>query len=357
MIQTRPQGFWHFCLDTLSALFQTGRIWGKPVFITIEPTNACDLGCPVCETGAKVLERPTNQMPLEHFKAIVDRIKDHTNAIQLYFMGEPLLHKRIYEMIRYAKNQGIFVNIYSNGTFMDAKACIDSGLDEINFNISGLTQASHETYRVNSNLERVKANIIALTAERERRLKSGYFNGSPPTPRINVGLIVMKHNEDQVDQFLEEVPAWGVDRAHVVDPCVRDMQQAVDMLPENRKYWFYDEAAYDKGILKPKFIPNNRCNWIYYSTVITWSGDLVPCCRDPKGKHVLGNIFQEPFEKIWNGPKYREFRRRIRTEQGKMDICKLCSSYAVPALYEFRPNPQSSQQPESAQQAVPTTQV
>lgn len=340
MVRVRPQGFRHFCLDTVSAMLKSGRVWGKPVFITIEPTNACDLGCPVCETGAKILERPTGRMDAERYQRLLDAIKGHTNAIQLYFMGEPFLHSHIYDMIRYAKEQRIFVNIYSNGSVLDPEQTVASGLDEVNFNIGGMTQATHETYRINSNLERVIANIKALVeARRQHEARLSHANGRILRPQINVGLIVMKQNEHEVEEFLRVAPTWGVDRAHVVDPCVRNMAQALTMLPENKRYWFYDEAAFTRGILRPKYLPDNRCDWIYYSTVITWDGNVVPCCRDTTGKHVMGNVLKEEFAKIWNGPKYREFRRKIRTNQGAVDICRLCSSYQVPALYQMEPLP------------------
>ena len=339
MMGTHPKGFWHYCGDALSAGFRTDRILGKPVFITIEPTSACDLGCPVCETGAKVIDRPIGQMSLDKFKIVVDQVKHHTNAIQLYFMGESFLNRYIYDMVRYAKAQKIFVNIYSNGSVLDPARAVECGLDEINFNIGGMTQETHQTYRVNSNLERVQSNIKALVAAREQFFCHSQRNGRPRTPLISVGFIVMKHNEHEVEEFTRVVSTWGVDRVHVVDPCVRDVAQAMAMLPEERKYWFYDEEALKKGILRPKVLPNNRCNWVYFSTVITWNGNVVPCCRDPKGHHIMGNVFQEDFSRIWNGQRYRELRRQIRTDQKSVDICSLCSSFPVPALYSAPSEP------------------
>jgi len=333
MALSQPKGFWHFVGSFLSSRFKAKRVMGGPTFITIEPTNHCDLGCPVCETGAKILGRHQGHMTVENFKKILKQIRPHTNAIQLYFMGESFLNKHIYEMIALARKAGIpFVNIYSNGSVLDSGKCVQSGLNEINFNIGGMTQETHATYRINSNLERVKNNIQALSLARQK--KSGAeTNGHPLFPKINVGMIVMKHNEHEVEQFLKEVPGWGADRAHLVDPCFRTMAQAVAMIPEDRKYWFYDEQAFEQGELKPKVIPKNRCDWIYFSSVITWDGQVVPCCHDPTGKYVMGNVFEEDFGQIWNGQKYQSFRKQIRTDQGKLSICKLCSSYPVPALY------------------------
>jgi radical SAM protein with 4Fe4S-binding SPASM domain len=287
----------------------------------------------VCETGAGVLERSGGQMSFEHFSRLIDRVHRRTNAIQLYFMGEPFLNKRTYDMVRYAKERGIYVNTYSHGGFFDAARIVESGLDEININIGGMTQATHETYRVNSDLGRTIANIRALVAERARWVAAG--SGRRARPLIAIGFIVMKHNEHEVDEFLAVAPTWGVDRVHVVDPCVRDMGQARSLLPTDLKYWFYDEHAFEKGVLKPKAPAANSCPWIYYSSVITWNGNVVPCCRDARGKHVMGNVFREDFDQIWNGPAYRDFREKIATNQKDIDICRLCSSFPIPALYQI----------------------
>jgi radical SAM protein with 4Fe4S-binding SPASM domain len=142
----------------------------------------------------------------------------------------------------------------------------------------------------------------------------------------------MKHNEHQVDDFVRMGKELGVDEANVIDPCVRNMEQAKQFLPRDERYWFYDKKAYEQGILRPKLLPDNQCWWIWHSTLITWNGDVVPCCRDPQGRHVMGNILQQDLREIWNGPKYTDFRRRILTDQGKIDICRLCSSYGVPRL-------------------------
>jgi len=109
------------------------------------------------------------------------------------------------------------------------------------------------------------------------------------------------------------------------------------MLPDDRKYWFYDEDAFKKGVLKPKQVPDNECTWIWNSTTINWDGTVVPCCRDPHGKHVFGNAFERPLRQIWNDEPIKKFRRSIISEQGRVDICQLCSGYGVPPLGREKP--------------------
>jgi radical SAM protein with 4Fe4S-binding SPASM domain len=311
--------------STVSLATGSSRILGRPMNVTIEQTNVCNLDCPVCETGAKMLGRPSGHMSFEQFKTIIDRIGAHTNTLMFYFMGEPFLNKRAYDMIRYAKDAGIpFVETCTNGDFVDAEKIVASGLDKVSFQIGGMAQETHEIYRVKGQLDRVLRNLdetIRIRNERRAPLQ------------IEVGLILMKHNEHEIADFRRKVIEWGADRAVVIDPCVRTIEQGVQFLPADRAHWIYDEGAFNRGILKPKVLPDNTCPWIYYSLAIHVNGDVVPCCRDPKGEEVMGNILKDDLDTIWNGQRYRNFRERIHRDQGAVGICRLCSSYPVSRIH------------------------
>lgn len=292
--------------------------------ITIEPTNACNLGCPVCETGDGTLGRQTGHMTFDQFRAIVDRVAPHTNTLMFYFMGEPFLNKDAYRMIRYAKDAGIpFVDTCTNGDFVDAVKLVESGLDRVSFQIGGMTEETHGIYRVRSRLDRVLANLQATIRVRNER-------HSPM--HIDCGFILMKHNEHEVAAFRRHMQELGVDRAPVIDPLVRTIEQGHAFLPTDRAHWLYDEAAFMNGVLRPKVVPDNLCPWIFYSMAVHINGDVVPCCRDPRGTEVMGNLLQQDFDEVWNGQRYIEFRDRIRRDQGSVEICRLCSSYPVGVL-------------------------
>jgi radical SAM protein with 4Fe4S-binding SPASM domain len=311
--------------STISLTTKSTFILGRPMNVTLEQINVCNLECPVCETGAGILGRSPGHMSTAKFRRIVDEISPHTNTLMFYFMGEPFLNKYSYEMIRYAKTSGIpFVETCTNGDFVDPVRLVSSGLDKVSFQIGGLTQETHEIYRKNGNLERVLSNLRDTIYQ--KRIQRSRL-------QIDVGFIVMKHNEHQVDRFRRTMLELGVDRALIVDPCVRTISQGNQFLPNNKDYWLYDQTAYERGILKPKVVPKNSCPWIYYSVAIHVNGDVVPCCRDPKGEEVMGNIFRERLVDIWNSPQYRNFRHRIMHNQSSVGICKLCSSYPVSRIH------------------------
>jgi len=324
-----PKGWPSFVWNT--GMAQMRKVWPllPPVHIAIEPTNACNAKCPVCETGKGEMRRRTGLLDVEQFKRFVDKTAATTNSILLYFMGETFLNKNAYEMIRYARQKNIYVDTCTNGDFVDAKGVMYSDINKISFQIGGMTEETHQRYRVGSSLARAQRNLEALIEERRRTPESNV--------QIELGFIVMRHNEHEVPAFLKWAKEIGVDTANVIDPCVRNILEGHAYLPREHKYWYYDAEAFARGILKPKVLPNNECLWIWNSLQINWNGDAVPCCRDPNGLHILGNVFDQGLGRVFNGAPAREFRRRVLTEQGNIDICRLCSGYGLPTMIKEKP--------------------
>jgi radical SAM protein with 4Fe4S-binding SPASM domain len=325
LVTQRPKGWWRLLVNQAAAMARCTYVPSLPVHVTIEPTNLCDQRCPICETGDGSLGRKRGSMPLDQFQHLIDLIAPHAHTLMFYFMGEPFLHKDAYAMIRHAKARGLFVTACTDGNLVDGQALVASGIDEVFFQLGGTTQAAHQIYRVRGKLDRALGNLADAVAER-RRLGA-------TLPRLVMGLIVMRHNEHQVEEFHRLAREIGADGSELVLPCVRDKVQADRFMPKDETYWMYDKTLFDtQGILRPKMDLGNSCWWIWHSTVITWDGMVLPCCRDPHGHHAMGNVFREPLGRIWNNAAYRAFRRKILTAQGSVEICRLCSGFGVPDL-------------------------
>lgn len=325
----RPKGWRSVLYNTAMAKAKIASPLMMPAHISIEPANVCNARCPVCETGNGSMERQRGMLDLGDFKKFMDHVAPTTSVLMYYFMGEPFLNKNSYEMIRYARSKDIYVETCTDGDFVDAEGVIYSDINQISFQIGGMTETTHQTYRVASELGRIKDNLERLVEVRRKHPESNV--------QIEVGFIVMRHNEHEVPEFLQWAKDMGIDRASVVDPCVRTMEEGEQFLPEDKKYWRYDETAYKAGYLKPKVQPHNECTWIWNSTMVNWDGTVVPCCTDPQGKHILGNAFEQPLSKLWNSSSFVDFRKRIVTRQKDVDICRLCSGYGTPQLIRSQP--------------------
>lgn len=324
ILWSMPKGWGDYIFSLTSYFFHSSRAWGQPVHLTIEPANICNLRCPVCETGAGQLKRPKGYLGLEQYKKIIDQVYTYTNTILFYFMGEPFLNKEAYEMIAYARSKHIFVITCTNGEYVAADRIVSSDLNEISFQIGGLTQHTHQIYRVGSDLNKIVVNIKNLVAEKKKRLAI--------LPRITLGFIVMKHNEQELPGLKDFAHDLGVDEVQVISPCVRTIAQAKELLPADKQYRIYDEEKLDAGLLAPKINGRKSCPWIYFSTTILWNGDVVPCCRDAQGEMVMGNVLNEDFSRIWNSSLYRRFRKNVREQSEDMFLCRLCAGYGIPDL-------------------------
>ena len=82
-----------------------------PFTIFVDPSDACNFKCRFCPTSDRKLMqevgRPLRVMKFDLFKKIVDDIcefPDKIRVLRLYKDGEPLINKRIADMIKYAKD-------------------------------------------------------------------------------------------------------------------------------------------------------------------------------------------------------------------------------------------------------------
>lgn len=328
-IYRRPRGYRHFILSTILEMVGPTMAHGRPVSITIEPTNICNLRCPVCETGANILERKPQTMAYEAFVRIIDKVGPSANHLMFYYMGEPFLNKDAYRMIRYARDMGLYVMTCTNGDVVDPERLYETGINVVSFQIGGVTQDSHSIYRVNSNLAKVMNNV-------SRYIEIIRIRGRKPLEhQVELGFIVMRHNEGEIEKFLKMAEEVGVDRKNVISPCVRTAEQARELLPKSDSYWIYERQRFEQeGCLLPiKRFPKNCCPWLYYSITIQVDGNVVPCCRDPHGRHIVGNLLEQSLGEVWNGPKVREFRQAVFSNQAGVDICRLCPGEGLAPLF------------------------
>ena len=178
----------------LSAVTQRTYVWGRPFILTVEPTNLCNLKCPLCVTGNGKMTRKAGLMNFQTFERILAATSSNLFYLLLYHQGEPYLNTDFLKFVRHAKRQRICVATSTNGHFLDqetARQTVASGLDSIIISMDGPEQVSYEKYRVQGSLEKVKAGVQNL-------VKAKQIAGTR-TPYIFLQFLVMKHNEPVLD--------------------------------------------------------------------------------------------------------------------------------------------------------------
>lgn len=302
----------------LSALLRKNILWGRPAILTIEPTNLCNLRCPLCITGSGDMERPGGQMSLETFGSIMDKMGDDLFFLLLYHQGEPYLNRHFLEFVRLAKEKNIYCTTSSNAHYFSddiIHATIDSGLDSMIVSLDGVTQNVYEKYRVKGELDKVLHGVRRfMEIKKERRTK---------TPVIALQFLVMRHNEHQLTAVKKIARELKVDRLLIKNIEVHTVEEAREWLPEDERYRRYE---FDGESLKVKNAEKQSCPRPWTSIVINWDGNVVPCCFDKNGEYLMGNInTATSIEKIWTGQPFRQFRQQLASDRKSIPMCRNCN--------------------------------
>jgi MoaA/NifB/PqqE/SkfB family radical SAM enzyme len=190
----------------------TRKAWhvGNPFSLSIEPTTACNLGCPECPSGLKQFTRPTGKLDLELHKMMLQQVKSHVFYINYYFQGEPFLHPQFLELIKEAKKAKIYTATSTNAHFITkekATEIVKSGLDRLIISIDGLTQETYEQYRVHGHLEKVIEGSKFLV-EAKKELKSR-------TPHLIFQFLAVKPNEHEIPAVFSLANDLGIDEVRI----------------------------------------------------------------------------------------------------------------------------------------------
>lgn len=294
---------------------------GQPFSLSIEPTTACNLGCPECPSGLKQFTRATGKLQLDLHQKMLSELSKSVFYINYYFQGEPFLHPDFLELIRQAKKHKIYTVTSTNAHFIDAKKAkeiVASGLDRLIISIDGLTQATYENYRVHGKLDKV----IEGT---EHIVKAKKELGSS-TPHLIFQFLAVKPNEHEIPEVFKLGKKMGIDEVRIKTAQLYDYKNGNPLMPENVEYARYKQNS--DGTYSLKYKTGNRCWRMWSSCVLTWDGKVVPCCFDKDAQHQLGDLSTVTFQSIWRSKQYEGFRQAILSHRNQIDICQNCSEGA-----------------------------
>ena len=297
---------------------KNGKTSALPFSLSIEPTTACNLGCPECPSGLKQFTRPTGKLSHHLHEKILDEVKSHVAYINYYFQGEPFLHPDFLELIHAAKKRKIYTATSTNAHFIDnekALEIVESGLDRLVISIDGLTQKSYESYRVNGKLEKV-LEATKLMVEAKKKLKSR-------TPHLIFQFLAVAPNEKDIPMLFEKAKELEVDEVSIKTAQLYNFENGNPLMPENDKYSRYILGSDGKYKLKNKL--KDECWRMWSGSVITWDGKAVPCCFDKDAVHQLGDMTNSTFKSIWKSETYTNFRKSVFSNRQEIDICKNCT--------------------------------
>jgi MoaA/NifB/PqqE/SkfB family radical SAM enzyme len=343
------------------------RVGSFPYFLTLEPSDVCQLRCPTCVTGIEnEMRRQHDGEPLifrsgrtmlshELFDALLDEFGAYLFLIVFYNFGEPLLNKQLPALIAKAKARGVETDINTNLSLPLPDAQIDelltSGLDYLHASIDGFSQKTYEVHRVGGNFELVKKNLERIVAARAR------LNAHTS---ITFNFLVFSFNEHEVGDAARFCAELGINfntrdafihnrewlPTHRRDELPLAVSSPV-ALPRGFSYEQDGTTMAWSPLPKIDAAPIARCAWHYGYAAMSAGGHVSPCCGVPKQEDDFG-VFgpgHGRFADVWNNELFAASRAAF-SGSGTADVKALdtvCVRCPVPrfmhhlySLHDFK---------------------
>ena len=295
----QPRNFYNNGLES----FKKNINLSNPMCVDIEIASICDLGCPHC--FREYVITPDKIMDEKLFYNIIDEISEmNVPSIKLNWRGEPLLHPKISEFIRYAKNKSILdVSINTNATTLTQKKSeelILSGLDQIIYSFDGGTKSTYEKMRPgrfkSNKFEKVYENI-KLFNELRKKLNFRF-------PITKIQMVMTKDTRDEVDNFynlfgeiVDDVTVTQYnERGGNLDDLSSLKRIELEEFLKNKK--LPKNTPHIVNLEGETFISKERkpCEQLFQRLMVTYDGTVGMCCHDWGAQHAVGFINKTAFE-------------------------------------------------------------
>ena len=299
-----------------------------PFLVYIDPASFCNIKCGFCfhSLDDNLLRGKgfrSEIMKYELFVKIADSFKEFPEKIKsLKFcgLGEPLLNKRLPEMIAYTRKQDIAnrIVLVTNGTLLTPELNLklkEAGLDDLLVSVEGVSaQRYYDVAGVHIDYDKFLGGI--------RHFYENKGNCKVYIKLAHTGL------DDGGESGFHDIFDPISDNAYV--EYLTKIYQGVD----------YSDIIEDTSINQigervPKKV--EVCFLPFNNLTINAFGKVSPCIFDYKENIVVGDVDTESLVDIWNGKKLNEFRvMHLKKERHEHEDCSICEWISIcgDSIYE-----------------------
>lgn len=265
--------------------------------VYVEITNICNMSCSFCHGHSRA---PRCMSEVEFFR-VLDALEGQTKYVYYHLMGEPLTHPDLPSFIRMAGERGFHSVITTNGTLLARRGqeLIDAGVYKVSISVHSFEQGSEEAYlrylREVSDFADVasRAGVIVVL-----RLWNRGFDGG---------------RNEKILAFLRERLSgeWAENTRGL---RIRDKLH----IEWGDRFVWPDRDAPVQG-------DEVFCYGLADHFGILCDGSVVPCCMDSDGVITLGNVFEQPLQKILDSPRAEAMRRGFAARRASEELCRRCA--------------------------------
>jgi len=333
-----------------SAARRAGLTWAPmlPFRAWIVSTGRCNLKCRHCRAHAPVHNYDPNwftDMRPEIYERVRRELLPGLGVIHLSGGGEPFIAPIFYRMLDDMLDGQRYVGVVTNGTVIrpDILERLVSSPSLLRVSIDSTQPELMEYIRTGVKFERVMRFMETLKEIRSRIRDHPRFvleiswvvtrsNVAQMTECVELAHRYKVHHvcfgnfvtDDRTDEFAmreslmnrpeEVLPHWQ--RAH-------DRGRELGLAVYPIAFDCADRPAEERQEKKPDMYYEGRirpCPVPWWAVYIELDGTVKPCCVF---RYSFGNLAEQSFREIWNGPKFRDLRRTVNTPD-MPETCKHC---------------------------------
>lgn len=306
----------------------------SPRSIQIECTTKCNLRCTFCELSYWS-EEPAD-LEFDNVQTMVEHLPK-LKRIDLTGIGEALVNKNFFNIVKFLKSRGIYVTLNDNFMLMTEKTArrvVELGIDQIFLSLDGASSDTYEPIRRGAKFDVVIANVKRLVAIKKEM-------GSH-LPEVKINTVVCDTNYHELPQIVELAHEIGIGMVQFVNIVTFDDTDSMGTADIKGKVRQKFEAAIARAeelgvLVKVELfdkLPVQQCDFPWTRNFVTYDGYVHPCCyttqsgdRTAQNSRSLGNLTNDTYADIWNGEQYTSFRKKMA--KGILPYqCKHCPKYA-----------------------------
>ena len=306
----------------------------SPRSIQIECTTKCNLRCTFCELSYWS-EEPAD-LEFDNVQTMVAHLPK-LKRIDLTGIGEALVNKNFFEIVKFLKSRGIYITLNDNFMLMTEKTArrvVELGIDQIFLSLDGGSPETYEPIRRGAKFDVVIANVKRLMAIKKEMHSH--------LPEVKINTVVCETNYHELPRIVELAHEIGIGMVQFVN--IVTFEDTDDMGTEDvrgavrQKFEEAIARAEELGVLvKVELfdkLPVQQCDFPWTRNFVTYDGHVHPCCyttqsgdRTAQNGRSLGNLVSNRYADIWQGEKYVAFREKMA--QGVLPYqCAQCPKYA-----------------------------
>jgi radical SAM protein with 4Fe4S-binding SPASM domain len=330
---------WEEQLSARETAAQAEVLRSTPRTLFLEITGRCPIECLMC--ARRYRNWSYGDLDERTFTKL-SRVLPRVGMVVLGGFGEPLAASSFDSYFDRLLGWGARVALQTSGYRLTEERAerLARGLRHLHISMDSPEEETYRSIRPRIAFREVTGRIRQMAAIKR--------SSGSPYPTIHVVFVAMRRNIEQLPAMVDFVAEMSADNLTVQYMVVHGEEVRAESLfyhqeLANRMLDAAEERAREVGLSvtfparfgsggrgesvtrpgRPAGSPLQACTDPWTVAFVRWNGEVRPCCYAPS-RVVMGNLAERSFWEIWNGPAYRDLRRRVNSADPP-DYCHTCT--------------------------------